>query len=124
MAIKTKQVDDIAVLYPKGYFSGGEETDELFEALHAPIKSGTHKVVVNLRDTQHLVSVAIGTLIAAYTHYAKNRGKIVLCNVNDRINIILVIAKLVFVFDAYENEAEAIKALKEWVPETEEAARA
>ena len=57
-------------------------------------------------------STGVGELIANYTTITREGGQLKLLNLTDRIQNLLVITKLLTVFDAYENEAEALKSFE------------
>ena len=111
--MKQRQVGQIAVLTPKGYLTGGEETDELERAIKALSDSGNKQLLINLGETQHLNSTALGVLISAHSNYVKRGGQTKLCSVDKRIQNIFVITKLSLVFDVYPNEEQAIASFAE-----------
>jgi anti-sigma B factor antagonist len=111
--MKQRQVGNIAVLTPKGYLTGGEETDELEQAIKALGESGNKHLVINLSETQHLNSTALGVLISAHSNYVRRSGQMKLCSVDKRIENIFVITKLSMVFDVYPNEEQAIASFAE-----------
>jgi anti-sigma B factor antagonist len=110
---KQRQVGSISILYPKGYLTGGEETDDLAQAIKALGDSGNKNLVINLSDTQHLNSTALGVLISAHTNYVRRGGHMKLCAVDKRIENIFVITKLSLVFDVYATEEQAIASFAE-----------
>jgi anti-sigma B factor antagonist len=111
--MKQRQVGQIAILAPKGYLTGGEETDELESAIRALSESGNKQLLINLGETQHLNSTALGVLISAHSNYVKRGGQMKLCSVDKRIQNIFVITKLSLVFDVYANEEQAIASFAE-----------
>ncbi|HTK30592.1 MAG TPA: STAS domain-containing protein [Candidatus Saccharimonadaceae bacterium] len=111
--MKQRQVGSIAVLAPKGYLTGGEETEELERAIKALGDAGNKHLVINLGETQHLNSTALGVLISAHSSYVKRGGQMKLCSVDKRIENIFVITKLSLVFDVYSNEEQAIASFAE-----------
>jgi len=111
--MKERTVGNVVVLYPKGYLTGGEETDELEQRIKSLIESGNKHLVVNLSDTQHLNSTALGVLISAHSNYAKRGAQMKLCAVDKRIENIFVITKLSLVFDVYATEEQAIASFAE-----------
>jgi anti-sigma B factor antagonist len=48
--------------------------------------------------------------VRTYTSISRQGGKLKLLNVSKRIYDLLVITKLVTIFDSYEDEAEAVKS--------------
>src|SRR6478672_7137069 len=111
--MKQRQVGEIVVLTPKGYLTGGDETDELERAIKALGESGNKHLVINLSETQHLNSTALGVLISAHSSYVRRGGQMKLCGVDKRIENIFVITKLSLVFDVYPNEEQAIASFAE-----------
>ena len=111
--MKQRQVGQIAVLTPKGYLMGGDETDELERAIKALSDAGNKQLLINLGETQHLNSTSLGVLISAHSNYVKRGGQTKLCSVDKRLQNIFVITKLSLVFDVYPNEEQAIASFAE-----------
>lgn len=110
MSLKTAKLADgeVAVIEPKGELTGGEETDELRSEVEKLAGSGNKKLVIDLGRVTYLNSTAIGTLIWAHTHYAKNGGEVKLANLHKGIENIFVITKLTLVFDVQDSQLEAV----------------
>jgi anti-sigma B factor antagonist len=111
--MKQRQVGNIVVLAPKGYLTGGDETEELEQAIKTLGDGGNRNLVINLGETQHLNSTALGVLISAHSNYVRRGGQMKLCNVDKRIENIFVITKLSLVFDVYPTEEQAIASFAE-----------
>jgi len=111
--MKQREVGSIAILAPKGYLTGGDETEELEQTIKSLIESGNRNLIINLSDTQFLNSTALGVLISAHTSYVKRDGQVKLCSVDKRIENIFVITKLSMVFDVYSTEEQAIASFAE-----------
>jgi anti-sigma B factor antagonist len=111
--MKQRQVGQIVVLAPRGYLTGGDETDELERTIKTVSESGNKQLLINLGETQHLNSTALGVLISAHTNYVKRGGQMKLCSVDKRIENIFVITKLSLVFDVYPGEEQAIASFAE-----------
>lgn len=114
MAVKstTVQSGKIGVIEVKGSLVGGEETDELRNAVADYVEQGTKKLVIDLSKVTYLNSTAIGVLVSAHTTFSKNKGRVKLCGINKNINNIFVITKLTLVFDVMESREDAIKAFE------------
>jgi anti-sigma B factor antagonist len=111
MAVRVEQTGEVAIVAPEGNFFGGKETDELDRALKALMASENKKMVLDLAKVSHLNSIAIGILVGAYTNYQKRGGRIILVNVDRRIQNVFVVTKLSLVFEIAESRQEALKAL-------------
>lgn len=114
--MKMRQVGSVAIIAPKGYLTGGDETDELQQTIQNLADGGNKSLIVNLGDTQHLNSTALGVLIQAHTNYVRRSGQMKLCSVDKKIENIFVITKLSLVFDVYQNEELAIASFAESKP--------
>jgi anti-sigma B factor antagonist len=106
--MKERQAGNIVILSPKGYLTGGDETEELEQTIKKLGESGNKQLLINLAETQHLNSTALGVLISAHSNYVRRGGQMKLCSVDKRIENIFVITKLSLVFDVYPNEEQAI----------------
>ena len=111
--MKQRQVGNIVILSPKGYLTGGDETEELEQGIKALGEGGNKNLVINLSETQHLNSTALGVLISAHSNYVRRGGQMKLCSVDKRIENIFVITKLSLVFDVYPSEEQAIASFAE-----------
>jgi len=111
--MRERQVGSIVILGPRGYLTGGEETDALEQKIRTLSESGNKHLVINLGETQHLNSTALGVLISAHSNYVRRGGQMKLCSVDKRIENIFVITKLSLVFDVYPNEEQAIASFAE-----------
>lgn len=108
--VKTRHVNDVAVITPHGYLMGGEETDEFRDQFEAQLAAGNRKLVIDLIETIHLNSSALGTLNLARSLYEEQGGRVKLCHLTQRIQNALVITRLSLHFDVYETEREAIES--------------
>lgn len=65
-------------------------------------------MILNLERVQMMDSSGLGVIVAAYASIRRNNGRIVLLNIGGNIRSLIIMAKLVTIFDRYETEAEAI----------------
>lgn len=108
MAVKLEWDGDIAILTPRGSLLGGDETVELEKAIRDLSDKGNTKLVIDLGQVDMMVSRPLGVLVAAHTNYVRRDGKIHLCNVENKIRNLMVITKLVAVFDMYNTREGAL----------------
>ncbi len=111
--MKMREVGNITILTPKGYLTGGDETEELEQGIKGLVEKGSKNLIINLAETQHLNSTALGVLISAHSNYVRRGGQMKLCSVDKRIENIFVITKLSLVFDVYPNEELAVASFAE-----------
>src|SRR2546430_904654 len=82
----------------------GEGSGDLRSAIRQLVSGGKKKILLNLGGVRYIDSSGIGELIANYTTVSKDGGQMKLLNLTDKVQDLLVITKLLTVFDVYENE--------------------
>lgn len=111
MGVSVDKIGDVAVLVPDGNLWGGKETDALSKALKELQATDNKRLVLDLGKVQHVNSMGIGVLVGAHANYQKRGGRIVLANVDRRIENVFVITKLTLVFEVAGSREEALAAL-------------
>lgn len=112
LSVKERQAGDVTILDLSGEVRIGDASVALREAMRKLVDSGKTKVLLNLGGVKYMDSTGIGELIANYTTLTRKGGQLKLLNLTERIQNLLVITKLLTVFDAYDNEAEALKSFQ------------
>ena len=110
--VKERQAGDVTILDLSGEVRIGEGSISLRDSIRNLADQGKKKVLLNLAGVKYMDSTGVGELIANYTTITRNGGQLKLLNLTDRIQNLLVITKLLTVFDAYDNEAEALKSFE------------
>lgn len=111
MGVSVDKHGEVAVVVPDGNFFGGKETDALEKTFRDLQAADNKKMVLDLGKVQHVNSIAIGLLVGTHTNYQKRGGRIVLANVDRRIENVFVITKLSLVFEVAGSREEALQAL-------------
>jgi anti-sigma B factor antagonist len=110
--VKERQAGDVTILDMTGEVRIGEGAISLRDSIRNLADQGKKKVLLNLAGVKYMDSSGVGELIANYTTIKRAGGQLKLLNLTDRIQNLLVITKLLTVFDAYDNEAEALKSFQ------------
>jgi anti-sigma B factor antagonist len=110
--VKERQAGDVTILDLTGEVRIGEGSISLRDAIRNLADGGKKKLLLNLAGVKYMDSSGIGELIANYTTVKRQGGQLKLLNLTDRIQNLLVITKLLTVFDAYDNEPEALKSFQ------------
>ncbi|HKS11112.1 MAG TPA: STAS domain-containing protein [Pyrinomonadaceae bacterium] len=108
--VKERQAGDVTILDLRGEVRIGEGSIALRDAIRNLADAGKQKLLLNLAGVSYIDSSGIGELIANYTTVSRQGGQLKLLKLTDRVQNLLVITKLLTVFDAYEDEAEALKS--------------
>jgi len=112
--MKTKVVEkyNAIVLEIKGNVMGGPEAAEFNDLVHKLLDEGKKNMVVDLADVKFMNSSGIGMLISAFTTMKNGGGSLKLANATEKINSLLVITKLITIFEHYESVDLAIKSFE------------
>ena len=110
--VKERQAGDVTILDMSGEVRIGEGSISLRDSIRNLADQGKKKVLLNLAGVKYMDSTGVGELIANYTTITRGGGQLKLLNLTDRIQNLLVITKLLTVFDSYDNEAEALKSFQ------------
>lgn len=110
--VKERQAGDVTILDMTGDVRIGEGAVALRDSIRSLADQGKQKVLLNLAGVKYMDSTGVGELIANYTTVKRQGGQLKLLNLTDRIQNLLVITKLLTVFDSYDNEAEALKSFE------------
>src|SRR5438876_7374955 len=110
--INQRQAGDVTILDLNGSVRMGEGAVSLRNSIRGLIDGGKKKILLNLGGVKNIDSSGIGELIANYTTLSRDGGELKLLNLTEKIQNLLVITKLLTVFDSFENEAEALNSFK------------
>jgi len=112
LEVNERQAGDVTILDMNGSVRMGEGAISLRNSIRALIDQGKKKILLNLNGVKNIDSSGIGELIANYTTISRDGGQLKLLNLTEKIQNLLVITKLLTVFDSYDNEAEALNSFK------------
>jgi anti-sigma B factor antagonist len=87
----------------------GEGCAELHKALRQLIETGSKKVLLNLEKVSYIDSSGLGELVSGYAAFKRSSGDMKLFNLSSRVNELMVLTKLLTVFDVYESEEYAVE---------------
>lgn len=110
--LNERQAGDVTILDLSGSVRMGEGAISLRNSIRGLIEQGNKKILLNLSGVKNIDSSGIGELIANYTTLSRDGGQLKLLNLTDKIQNLLVITKLLTVFDSYDNEAEALNSFR------------
>lgn len=110
--MNVRRVNGIAIVAPKGWMMGGDETEQLEKTVLDLLAAGNRCLVLDLIGVHNMNSTALGKFTMFHRLYQDKGGRAALCNTDKRIENILVITKLSLVFDVYPSEREAVASFE------------
>jgi anti-sigma B factor antagonist len=112
LELNERQAGDVTILDMSGSVRMGEGAISLRNSIRGLNDEGKKKILLNLAQVKNIDSSGIGELIANYTTIRRDGGQLKLLNLTDKIQNLLVITKLLTVFDSFDNEAEALSSFE------------
>lgn len=112
MNLKEKDINGIVVLELSGKVMGGPDANLLSEKLHELVDKKKTKIVADLGKVSWMNSSGLGILIGGLTTMRNNNGDLKLINVTERIKSLLIITKLITIFETFESLDEAVDSFK------------
>ena len=109
MKIKLNEKYEAVILELKGNVMGGDDTKDFNELLHKLIDEGKTNVIIDLSSVKFMNSSGLGMLIGGLTTLKKTDGRLILAGVTDKIESLLIITKLITIFETAETVDDAIK---------------
>jgi anti-anti-sigma factor len=109
MEIATRTVGKCKILDCKGKLVLGPATATLRQSIRNAVQDGTSKVVLNFAEVTQIDSSGIGEMISGYVHVKNQGGSLPLLNLNEKFHTLLVIAKLLAIFDVFDDEQKVLE---------------
>ena len=110
MKLTTRDVSGVTIVDLSGKITLGEGGMTLREEVRQLLAKGQKKIVLNLADVNYIDSSGLGELVSAYTAVKNAGGELKLLNLTAKVRDLLVITKLVTVFDVKDDEAAAVSS--------------
>lgn len=112
MRIKTSEKYDAVVIIIKGNVMGGPEAQEFHDLLGSLLDDDKSNIIIDLGGVKFMNSTGLGMLISGYTSVKNKGGILKLANATDKINSLLVITKLITIFDNFDSVDAAADSFK------------
>jgi len=110
MTFKTREVGGVTIVDLSGKITLGDGGITLREEVRKLVGEGQKKIVLNLAEVNYIDSSGLGELVSAYTAVKNAGGELKLLNLTSKVRDLLVITKLVTVFDVKDDEAAAVSS--------------
>lgn len=112
LQIAERQVGEVTVLDCWGQITLGDASETLRAKIKDLIDNDRTHVLLHLGGVHQVDSSGLGSLVAVYTAMQKCGGHLKLVQLSDRLEDLMVMTKLVTVFDTYKDEAVALESFK------------
>jgi anti-sigma B factor antagonist len=109
MQIDQKVSGDVVVIKVTGDITLNQGGDVLLkDKIQSLLQQGHRKLVLDLGGVSYVDSAGLGQLVQIHSTARSNGGSLRIANVTKKLKDLLVVTKLVTVFDSYDSEGEAL----------------
>jgi anti-sigma B factor antagonist len=99
---------DTTVLELHGVLTAPAATDLLDATVRRVTRTGPHGLVLNLEDVPSIDAAGLGALVAAYGVVKQSGGTLRLARVARRVLALLVVCRLITVFETFDSVEDAV----------------
>lgn len=110
LKITEDKIGSVLILDLAGTIKLGEGSINVHETLRRCVERGDKNILLNLAEVTSIDSSGLGELVAGYTTLQKNGGELKLMHLTNRVSELMMITKLLTVFDVYDDETAAVKS--------------
>ena len=110
MRITQRTAGGVTILDLNGRLTRDDGYGEIRATLGPLLKQGHTKFLLNLADVPYMDSTGIGELINVFITVRNHKGTLKLLTLTDRMRELFEVAKLVQVFDVFDDEADALQS--------------
>jgi anti-sigma B factor antagonist len=112
MKYSTSERYNTVILTFKGNVMGGPSAQVFLDEIKTLIGKDKTNVVADLSKVSFMNSAGLGILISALTSMRNAGGDLKICGASDRIESLLIVTKLITVFDHHKKLDDAVEAFQ------------
>ena len=110
LTMNKRRVGAVTIIDMAGPIQIGEGVSALRETLRELVANDQKQLLLNLGNVSYIDSAGLGELVGGFTGVGRNGGELKLLNLTKRVKDLLQITKLVTVFEAYDDQEQAIQS--------------
>ena len=110
MEITERNSGNVTLVDLNGKLTLGDPTQRLHDKVNSLIQQGRKNIVLNLADVTAVDSGGLGELVRTLTTMHKHGGSLKVANLPKRVYDLLVMTRLVTIFETFEDEGAALKS--------------
>ncbi len=112
MKIKSRTEEDVTILDLDGRLTIGTGDVQLRVAIVELLETGVQKILLNLRKVRSMDSSGLGELVRAKATSGKAGATIKLLHVEDKVEQVLEMTRLIGVFETFDDEIDAVASFR------------
>jgi anti-sigma B factor antagonist len=110
LKIEVRETPSAVILDLHGRITIGESIAELRDTIREVLAGNQKNVLLNLADVNYIDSSGLGQLIGSNATVVNAGGRMKLLNLQNRVQDLLTVTKLLTVFDTYTSETAALRS--------------
>ena len=112
MKIEKRKKGNVTIFDLKGKILFGDGIDELRQSSNAALKDNEKQLVLNFAEVPYLDSTGLGEVVRSYTTLKKEGGTVKIANLTNKVKDLMMVTKLITVFETFNDENEAVNSFK------------
>jgi anti-sigma B factor antagonist len=109
MQLEERKVGDVMIVKVNGDITLGKGADVLLkDKVNSLLQQGHKKLLLDLGAVAYVDSAGLGQLVQMHATSTRQQGTLKLLNVTKRLKDLLIVTRLLTVFDTFEQEGEAL----------------
>lgn len=113
MTVTERKVGDVTIVDVAGKMMASDTSGRLKDKITSLMFQGEKRIVLNLAEVSYVDSSGLGEMVACYGSVTRGGGELKLASAGNKIRDLLVMTRLVTIFDAHDTEDEAIKSFSQ-----------
>ena len=109
MEIRQRQMGIVVCLDVAGRLVVGKEDSFLKDKVNSLLLQGHRHILLNLKDVSQVDTCGLAAIASVRAAVERHGGTIRLLNLPTRIHNLLVVTKLISLFDVFDSEADALR---------------
>jgi anti-anti-sigma factor len=109
MHVELRQAGDVVVVDLKGRLTTGLGDQLLRDTLEQLLVDRHKKILVNLSEVSFIDSAGVGELVAGLRASQRSGAALKLLNASERVHSTLYLARLLPIFEVYQEEKDALQ---------------
>ncbi|HQZ38067.1 MAG TPA: STAS domain-containing protein [Vicinamibacterales bacterium] len=110
MRLEERTIDMVTVVQVHGDIVLNGSHPSLADRIRHLLDENHRRIVLDLADVRYVDSGGLGEIVESFTAARNRGGTVKLLGITRRLNDLLVITKLLHVFECFETEAEAVQS--------------
>jgi anti-sigma B factor antagonist len=112
LSISERRSGKVIVVDLEGNIRLGDGSMEFRRLIRQLAQTGEKKILLNLARVTYIDSSGLGEIVAGFTSLQKIDGKMKLLHLTGRVSELMMITKLLTVFESFDDEAEAVSSFQ------------